>query len=60
MTVKEWLKTKKAFYTIQENEPIIVDSTEFTPRKVIASRYAKTEVNPGFYGTVKIKGKSID
>jgi hypothetical protein len=54
MTVKEWLKNKKAFFTIQENEPIIIGSTEFTPSKAIASRYAEKQINHNFYGPIRI------
>ncbi len=47
MKVKEWLKNKKNMFIIEDGE--------FTPREIIASRYASKMINNKFYSVVNIE-----
>lgn len=58
MKVKEWLKQKKKMFTIEEGGFTFVPTSPLMDG--VIARYSQKKVNPGFYGTIKIEGKSED
>jgi hypothetical protein len=58
MKVKEWLKNKKNMFTIEEG--VLTPMPTSPSIDGMISRYSQKQVNPGFYGTIKIEVKSAD